>query len=129
MRYILILLALVGCANQDLQKINYKVNSVPYVLSTDKRIKTPEEFYKLGGDCKDYVEAKYAALKEIGVYDDEMRFVVTSRQGVPHAVLEVRGVIMDNTTNRLIPAYQENGVRYTREQWVKIWKLMSNTHM
>ena len=61
-------------------------------------------FASHAGDCEDYAIAKYAALQQIGVSDDDLRLVVVHDQATreDHAVTAVRydghWLILDNRT-------------------------------
>lgn len=94
-----------------IDQINKEVNKVPYVSDWDNynqphHVATPEEFYKNGGDCEDYVIAKIRRLLDAGVPEDAMRVVLgrTPYFGY-HTVLEVKAngtkYILDNQSNSL----------------------------
>jgi predicted transglutaminase-like cysteine proteinase len=59
------------------------------------------------GDCEDYAIAKYAALREVGMADADLRLVIVHDRlsGQDHAVvaarLEAEWLILDNRTMRL----------------------------
>ena len=102
----------------QISEINSFVNGVRYRDDTriwDKKDywATPAEFFDRGGDCEDYVIAKYLALKALGIPVDDMRLLVLqdTRRGIPHAVLMVkqhdRELVLDN---------QDNGVSTLRQK-------------
>ena len=114
-RYLL-LLVLTGC----LSKVNHHVNQVPYISDmenygiADYRA-TPEEFYARGGDCEDYVIAKYAALLALGIPPEDMTGVMIYGDEI-HAVLSVRRgnktYILDNMSDRIyLEAHLDNQVK------------------
>lgn len=91
----------------QISEINSYVNKVRYrddVRVWDKKDywATPAEFFDRGGDCEDYVIAKYLALRALGIPVEDMRLYVLhdTRQGIPHAVLMIKHVdrelILDN---------------------------------
>lgn len=76
--------------------VNGLFNRVPYVLAETNwgdaaYWETPYEFLNRGGQCQDYAIAKYLALRESGVPEDLLRFVVVHDNvvGLDHAVTVV----------------------------------------
>jgi predicted transglutaminase-like cysteine proteinase len=74
---------------------------------------TPEEFIGVnGGDCEDYVVAKYFALRSLGVPDDRLylTYVKAVRENVAHMVLSYFKtpksipLVLDNYNQRILPA-------------------------
>lgn len=105
---------------EKLIQINRQINGVDYVpddlLFADKgHWETPSEFYLSGGMCRDYVVAKYYALRELGVADQDLEFtaVIIARTGELHAVLVVnyegRKYVLDN--RRADVAAEAEGLR------------------
>lgn len=100
---------------RDLTKmVNKRVNAVPY--TQDYYWETPRDFFKNGGQCRDYVVAKYYLLYRAGVADSDMRMVVlTLPTKEVHAVLEVYtpdgDVILDNMSETIRPASWLKGVK------------------
>lgn len=102
---------------QQLDVVNRYLNALPY-RSDDRAYGTPDywatvtEFLQWGGDCEDYVLAKYRALVAIGFDPDNLRVVLVDDLQAPqsHAVLLARvdglHFILDN---------QEPGVRVADE--------------
>ncbi len=118
-------LLLSACTTQKLYRINSVINKIPYVADTKADLKNPEYFKKHGGNCKDYVEAKYAEVKKLGVPDSRIKFIIGDfdiKNKESHAMLEVDGYVMDNNRLDIVPAHEVKGVRFTREQWLKIWE-------
>lgn len=79
-----------------LEAVNSFYNKVRYVedkqnYGVSDYWATPEEFMSRGGDCEDYVIAKYVALKALGFSENQMRLAVVQDtwKGIPHAVLIV----------------------------------------
>jgi predicted transglutaminase-like cysteine proteinase len=94
---------------QQLQEINRRVNSKPYVPDVQNwgsrdYWATPLEFLRKGGDCEDYAITKYMTLRHLGVSPQDMRIVVLRDQdaSTEHVVLAVYidGIpyILDNRT-------------------------------
>lgn len=78
---------------------------------------TPEEFIgKNGGDCEDYVVAKYFVLRSLGVDDSHLylTYVKAIRENRAHMVLSYfekptsTPLILDNYNPRILPADQRH---------------------
>ena len=98
-----------------LEEVNRFFNTVAYVSDEENYgsdyWQTPYEFMARGGDCEDYVIAKYLSLKRLGVPARAMRvLVVTTDTQEPHAVLEVLAgdmpYILDNKVDEVLPESQ-----------------------
>ncbi len=83
------------------EEVNDFFNNVPYIEDSKNWGKrdywaTPYEMMQKGADCEDYAIAKYLALRELGIPEQQMRVVIVNdtNLGIMHAVLEVR--IEDN---------------------------------
>lgn len=79
-----------------LEAVNSYYNKVRYIedqqnYGVSDYWATPDEFMARGGDCEDYVIAKYAALKALGFSESQLRLAVVQDtwKGIPHAVLVV----------------------------------------
>jgi len=93
----------------ELSKINQEVNKIKYARDVDvygmtEYWATPEEFRKNGGDCEDFVIAKYDLVKSlVGVDDVEIKIINgmlhSTNQG--HVVLRVGDKILDNRFNEI----------------------------
>lgn len=89
---------------RSIPEINQYVNAVPYISDTENYGRsdywaTPEEFFAKGGDCEDYVIAKYHLILMNGLAraeDMQMVLVQDTVLKVPHALLIVRGQVLDN---------------------------------
>jgi len=83
------LLAKVEAVNTHYNKVRYIEDKNNY--GTSDYWAMPVEFTRVGGDCEDYVLAKYAALKELGVSEDKLRMVILqdTLKNLPHAILVV----------------------------------------
>lgn len=101
-------------APEQLARINRYGNDHPYVSDRDNYGRedywaVPREFLPRGGDCEDFVLAKYFSLRLLGYAVDELRVVVVQDTNlrVPHAVLAVdRGGetwILDNQVQQVRP--------------------------
>lgn len=76
-------------------------------------MKTPNQFIKDGGgDCEDFANAKYHRLVSEGY---KPKFVLIIKD-VPHAVLEVDGLILDSNNDKLTPASFVEGYRVNYAQ-------------
>lgn len=73
MRYLLFLL-LAGCSSQldEMYRVDKMVNQVPYVEDVNNEWKSPEQFFREGGDCEDYAIAKFVILRDLGFKDLKM---------------------------------------------------------
>lgn len=81
---------------QRVDLVNQFFNRVPYVAAevnwNDAAYwETPYEFLTRGGQCQDYAIAKFLALRESGVPEDVLRFVVVHDGfvGLDHAIVAV----------------------------------------
>lgn len=83
------LLAKVEAVNTHFNKVRYIEDKNNY--GTSDYWAMPTEFTRVGGDCEDYVLAKYAALKDLGVSEDKLRMVILqdTLKNLPHAILVV----------------------------------------
>jgi len=97
---------------ERLQLVNRYINSAAYV--SDPRNwdrndywEIPLELFARGGDCEDYVIAKYLSLRQLGIAAERMRIVVVQdlRRGEDHAVLTVKSdgglMVLDNHYRRV----------------------------
>jgi predicted transglutaminase-like cysteine proteinase len=68
---------------------------------------TPAEFFAHGGDCEDFVIAKYAWLRFLGISEDRLRIAVVYDRikSIPHAVLILyingRAMILDSQVKEI----------------------------
>lgn len=100
-------------AAEQMAQVNRYLNGFRYI--TDARNwgqgdywAAPQELFSRGGDCEDYVIAKYLSLRSLGVAAADMRILVlhdTSRNEA-HAVLVVIGeddaYVLDNLYRRVV---------------------------
>lgn len=121
-------------AADRLKAVNDMVNRVAYrddieLYGVADHWAAPSEFFRRGGDCEDYVIAKYLLLRALGVPAEAMRMVVVwdRYRNIAHAVLVVtqggKRIVLDNAERRASVA-EENG-RYRplysfneRRMWV-----------
>jgi len=93
-----------------LKAVNAFFNKWPYKTDLDNYgvddyWATPVEFMTRSGDCEDYAIAKFYALLQLGVPNDDMRIVAIMDhiRNIGHAVLVVRigndSVVLDNLSN------------------------------
>jgi len=86
-----------GTSLEDkIEGVNAFYNKVRYIedknnYGVSDYWQTPAEFSSRGGDCEDFAIAKYAALKNLGVAEDQMRILILQDtwKGIPHAILIV----------------------------------------
>ncbi len=92
--------------NTQVQEINQLFNRRPYAEDSSQfnavdKWQLPLDLLDGAGDCEDFAIAKYFALRQLGVPDDELRIVVAQepRTGAGHAFLTVmidgREMILD----------------------------------
>jgi predicted transglutaminase-like cysteine proteinase len=97
-----------------IERVNDILNRVPYVPAAvnwhDAAYwETPYEFLARGGQCQDYAIAKYLALRESGVPENALRFVVVhdNQAELDHAIalVDVDGVslALDNQLAAVTP--------------------------
>lgn len=101
-------------ASRQLEAVNLLANRVSYVedqvnYGVEDYWATPDEFFARGGDCEDYVIAKYAALRLLGWPAERLRMAVVhdSSRDIMHAVLIVQlngeTYMLDNRHARPMP--------------------------
>lgn len=113
--------AMLKTVNQYFNRWPYKIDQELYGVS--EFWATPQEFMKRSGDCEDYSIAKFFALRDLGLSNDEMRVVILMDRirRIGHAVLAVyQGndiLILDSLTDLIfshrkyrhyIPQYSMN---------------------
>lgn len=110
---------------EKLYEINNFFNNIPYYTDNEHWGKsdywaTPIEMLGTnGGDCEDYVIAKYFSLRSLGVPDDKLRmmFVTALRYNQAHMVLayypepNAIPLILDNINPRILPANKRRDLR------------------
>jgi len=106
--YLITILIIAGCANTNLEtNVNFRVNQVPYVADDKDEWKSPQDFFKHGGDCEDYAIAKKDILMKKGRASDDLRLMyVLTNKGKAHMVLADYKYsddpnIYDNLTNNI----------------------------
>ena len=111
--------------DDQLYEVNNFFNDVPYYTDKEHWGKsdywaTPIEMLGTnGGDCEDYVIAKYFSLRALGIPDSKMRmmFVTALRQNQAHMVLafypepNAIPLILDNINPRILPANKRPDLR------------------
>lgn len=111
--------------DDQLYEVNNFFNDVPYYTDKEHWGKsdywaTPIEMLGTnGGDCEDYVIAKYFSLRALGIPDSKMRmmFVTALRQNQAHMVLafypepNAIPLILDNINPRILPANKRTDLR------------------
>lgn len=112
-------LLLTGCSsvNPELRAINSEVNQVPFVRDAGDDWKTPERFYKEGGDCEDYVIAKYTQIEKQKLAQDlQVGLVFDKASFQYHAVLIADGWVLDNQNKSVISLEQ------SKERYKYLWE-------
>lgn len=98
---------------EKLDGVNRFVNRVRYVTDdvnwgVADYWATPDEFFRMSGDCEDFAIAKFVALKRLGIDADRMRIVVLEDENLKthHAVLTVETsqgrAVLDNQISQVI---------------------------
>lgn len=101
-------------ALRQLDGVNQIANQVRYVedvvnYGVEDHWAAPDEFFARGGDCEDYVIAKYAALRMLGWPPERLRMAVVfdQQRAIMHAVLVVQvegeSYILDNRQPNALP--------------------------
>lgn len=107
--------------NEKIEAVNNFINQARYVSDeknwfTSDYWATPIEFFNRGGDCEDFVIAKFFSLRVIGVPDEAMRLAIVNDRvkGIMHAVLIVNTdegpLVLDNQNKQIVSV--ENMWRY-----------------
>jgi predicted transglutaminase-like cysteine proteinase len=97
---------------EQLELVNRYINGAPYVSDARNWDRLdhwaiPSELFARGGDCEDYVIAKYLSLRQLGVPAEKLRIVAVQdlRRGEDHAVLTVESggklMVLDNHYRRV----------------------------
>jgi predicted transglutaminase-like cysteine proteinase len=111
--------------DSQLYEINNFFNRIPYYTDQEHWDRpdywaTPVEMLGTnGGDCEDYVIAKYFSLRSLGVPDSKLRmmFVTAVQQQQAHMVLayypepNAIPLILDNINPRILPANKRPDLR------------------
>lgn len=111
--------------DEKLYEINNFFNAIPYYSDKEHWGKsdywaTPLEMLGTnGGDCEDYVIAKYFSLRALGIPDSKLRmmFVTALQQNQAHMVLayypapNAIPLILDNINPRILPASKRPDLR------------------
>jgi predicted transglutaminase-like cysteine proteinase len=81
---------------EKVEAVNAFYNKVRYIEDKNNwgvsdYWETPAEFISRGGDCEDFAIAKYAALKNLGFKESQLRIAIVEDtwKGIPHAILIV----------------------------------------
>ncbi|HEU0070999.1 MAG TPA: transglutaminase-like cysteine peptidase [Alphaproteobacteria bacterium] len=101
-------------ANQ-IRRVNERMNRSRY--TTDQANwgqsdywESPNQFFRMNGDCEDYAIAKYLSLRALGFPDDDLRIVVLNDLNlrVGHAILVVNyqgtPYVLDNQIAQVVQA-------------------------
>lgn len=95
---------------EKLKEVNRFLNKYPYVEDVANYWKTPYEFQRISGNCKDYAIAKFMSLRALGLSNGDMRLMVLrdlNLGGIIHAVLVVsvgeKTYILDNQIKQVVP--------------------------
>ncbi|MFN4281279.1 MAG: transglutaminase-like cysteine peptidase [Alphaproteobacteria bacterium] len=99
----------------QIRRVNERLNRARYTLDSanwgqSDYWATPNQFFRMDGDCEDYAIAKYLSLRALGFPEDDLRLVVLDDLNlrVAHAILVVthNGVpyVLDNQISQVVPA-------------------------
>jgi predicted transglutaminase-like cysteine proteinase len=99
----------------QIAKVNARMNRARYIADNANYGQsdywaTPNQFFRLDGDCEDYAIAKYLSLRALGFDDESLRIVVLDDLNlrVAHAVLVVyydgAPYVMDNQIAQVVAA-------------------------
>jgi predicted transglutaminase-like cysteine proteinase len=99
----------------QIRRVNERMNRARYITDIVNWGQadywaTPNEFFRMDGDCEDYAIAKYLSLRALGFDDEDLRLVVLDDLNlrVAHAILVVtyNGVpyVMDNQITQVLTA-------------------------
>ncbi len=99
----------------QIRRVNERMNRARYTIDATNWGQsdywaTPNEFFRMDGDCEDYAIAKYLSLRALGFDDEYLRLVVLDDLNlrIGHAILVVtyNGVpyVMDNQISQVLPA-------------------------
>lgn len=94
---------------EKIRAVNEFLNHYPYIEDVANYWKTPYEFQRLSGNCKDYAIAKFMSLRALGLSNDVMRITVLrdlNLGGIIHAILVVsvdgKTYILDNQIKQVV---------------------------
>lgn len=98
----------------QIDEINRLFNGLPYIEDSDQfnlddKWQLPLELLEGAGDCEDFAIAKYFALRQLGVPDEDLRIIVAQEptSGAGHAFLAVmvegRELILDYDVSKPVP--------------------------
>jgi len=105
--------ALEGLSEEDMvRKVNDIINNYDHAADLDTwgssdYWATPAEFFVHGGDCEDFVIAKYAWLRSLGVSEERLRIAIVHDRirNMPHAILILninnKAVILDSQVKEI----------------------------
>lgn len=96
-----------------LRKVNQYFNRWPYkedneVYGMREYWASPTEFLRRSGDCEDFAIAKFFALRQLGIANEEMRVIILwdTIRAIGHAVLAVYEkddiLVLDSLSSRIL---------------------------
>lgn len=99
----------------QIRRVNERMNRARYTIDATNWGQpdywaTPNQFFRMDGDCEDYAIAKYLSLRALGFAEEDLRLVVLDDLNlrIAHAILVVtyNGVpyVMDNQISQVLPA-------------------------
>ncbi len=99
----------------QIRRVNERMNRARYTIDANNYREadywaTPNQFFRMDGDCEDYAISKYLSLRALGFADDSLRLVVLDDLNlrVAHAILVVTyngtQYVLDNQIAQVVPA-------------------------
>lgn len=122
-----------GYNNPVLQKvdtINRKVNAHKYIADKENYgivdyWASEEEFNQKGGDCEDFVNAKYQALIRAGIAQESIKYISVKDHAMLGVVVDGKLYVMDNQSKWLenmayLSRYKDIAI-IEAKTWRKAW--------
>jgi predicted transglutaminase-like cysteine proteinase len=99
----------------QIRRVNERMNRARYTVDPSNYGEadywaTPNQFFRLDGDCEDYAISKYLSLRALGFPDESLRLVILDDLNlrVAHAILVVTyngtQYVLDNQIAQVVPA-------------------------
>lgn len=99
----------------QIRRVNERMNRARYTIDANNYGEadywaTPNQFFRMDGDCEDYAISKYLSLRALGFGDDSLRLVILDDLNlrVAHAILVVTHngtqYVLDNQIAQVVPA-------------------------
>lgn len=106
----------------QIRRVNERLNRARYTLDNanwgqSDYWASPNQFFRMDGDCEDYAIAKYLSLRALGFPEEDLRLVVLDDLNlrIAHAILVVmhegRPYVLDNQISQVV---QASAIRHYR---------------